>query len=106
MRPVTTQPQRLAGCATSAPSVDPLLAQVVVVVLHCHYAGQTDVGDPRLPPMRLVIGSLLVGLAVIWRWARFDFAVAAAPGWHVTVPWWLIGIAGLVMIATGFKRWR
>jgi hypothetical protein len=54
----------------------------------------------------MVIGSLFIALAVIWRWARFDFAVSAAPGWHVTVPWWLIGIAGLVLIATRVRLWR
>ena len=52
--------------------------------------------------MRIAIGCLLIAVAFFWRW--MDFAIAVAPGWHVSV-WMLPGLIGLALIASTIRRW-
>ena len=55
--------------------------------------------------MTLALGTLLVALAVVLRWTAIDFAIAFAPGWHVTL-WPGVGVIGLALIAIALIRWR
>lgn len=57
-------------------------------------------------PMRMAIGTLLVALAVVGAWVRFDFAVSVTSTLHLTVSWWWVGLAGLALIGSGVKWWR
>jgi hypothetical protein len=54
----------------------------------------------------MAIGTLLVALAVVGAWVRFDFAVSVTSTLHLTVSWWWVGLAGLALIGSGVKWWR